>query len=287
VYTIYDVSVYDGIAMVTTGTRPKEWLNIDGVQWLFKEARGTSVEYIVEKIAYELCKPLYFVLPHAETELASRQGKLGSISKYTLTGYTNCVMYEFKSMIKGRNYWSSDSTKAKSIYQKYGVQYSVETIATTISEELLPYFIRAMLFDFLIGNSDRHHSNWGIIWDSQTNASCFCPLYDSGSGLLSTKPESTVERVLKSGDFLNHVSSKSSMVRVGSQSNSNFSTLLSLLRREYTEVFVSFTQLICSQWTDQFLYSCVYQLGDLATENRKVLMFNLLRASRDKLAGML
>ena len=44
------------------------------------------------------------------------------------------------------------------------------------------YWAKILLFDCLIGNTDRHHENWGIIIDS-TNEKRFAPAFDNGIAL--------------------------------------------------------------------------------------------------------
>ena len=41
------------------------------------------------------------------------------------------------------------------------------------------WWINACLFDFIIGNSDRHHENWGVL---KTSDGCYkmAPLFDNG-----------------------------------------------------------------------------------------------------------
>lgn len=45
--------------------------------------------------------------------------------------------------------------------------------------------LKMLIFDALIGNSDRHQSNWAYIVDERTRLLSFSPLYDNGSSLCS------------------------------------------------------------------------------------------------------
>ena len=65
-------------------------------------------------------------------------------------------------------------------------QYSIQMIQKSIAH-LIDFkdFLKVVIFDVLIGNSDRHHSNWGIKYEINGNAINvgICPLYDNGSSL--------------------------------------------------------------------------------------------------------
>lgn len=52
------------------------------------------------------------------------------------------------------------------------------------------YWAKAFAFDALIGNTDRHQDNWGIIVNSNTNEIRICPVFDNGTSLgYEQKPE--------------------------------------------------------------------------------------------------
>ena len=283
-YEIKDLTCYDEMHTETTGARKKAWLDVQGTPWLFKESKNTeSVEYIAEKIACELCRPLS--LPYAETMLARYQGKIGSASRNVLAGRDLCTLYEFKSLIKAN--FSFHTSSDKNWYKDHSIVYNTDIIASVINEvngNIFPSFIKTMVFDFLISNSDRHHSNWAVITNESTGLSEFCPLYDSGSGLFSTNPESTVMKMLSSKNLGNYIAGASSMVRHKDVSNTNFKALLNSLIKHYPDIVTGFNNEIQSNWTDTFIELTLDRLGDVASENRKLLMCRLLKASRDMLS---
>lgn len=49
-------------------------------------------------------------------------------------------------------------------------------------EKPIDLFIGYLMFDCLISNLDRHHENWGIIIDNETNKIHLAPTYDHASG---------------------------------------------------------------------------------------------------------
>lgn len=77
--------------------------------------------------------------------------------------------------------------------RKKGKQHNFETI-TRIFEDLarkypdlkdcwLRYWVRIFVFDALIGNTDRHQDNWGIILNKKEHAIRFAPAFDNGTSL--------------------------------------------------------------------------------------------------------
>ena len=75
--------------------------------------------------------------------------------------------------------------------------YSVQLIKNSIEKTInFKDFLKVIIFDALIGNSDRHHSNWGIITNVNGNK-YLSPLYDNGSSLCSYEDENNVEVFFK------------------------------------------------------------------------------------------
>ena len=83
-----------------------------------------------------------------------------------------------------------DKNKLEDSYSN--IKYSIQMIQQSIDEIVsIEKFYKIIIFDILIGNSDRHHSNWAIISkrEKEINSDVinvtfdFCPLYDNGSSL--------------------------------------------------------------------------------------------------------
>lgn len=94
------------------------------------------------------------------------------------------------------------------IDQYSGMPYSFQMIVESVKPLLgISTISKILLFDALIGNSDRHHSNWGIIETksflsvgeeiSPVNVMQLSPLYDNGSSLCSYINEDDVDAILK------------------------------------------------------------------------------------------
>jgi len=77
---------------------------------------------------------------------------------------------------------------------KFVDSYNIEQQYLTSS---LIDVLKMMVFDALIGNSDRHQSNWAYIFDTKADLFKFAPLYDNGSSLCSYVLEDAVDDILR------------------------------------------------------------------------------------------
>ncbi|TMJ17317.1 MAG: hypothetical protein E6G92_13375 [Alphaproteobacteria bacterium] len=76
---------------------------------------------------------------------------------------------------------------------KAGTQHNMSTVGTWIQvlgklsgQDFWPYWAKMILFDALIGNTDRHQDNWGVLWRSDDEGNPvprFAPAFDNGTSL--------------------------------------------------------------------------------------------------------
>lgn len=88
-------------------------------------------------------------------------------------------------------------------------KYSIQMIQNSLNGILeMDEFYKIVIFDILIGNSDRHHSNWAILAKGtvyKTPEDMFdiffnynmCPLYDNGSSLCAYENNNNLEIFFK------------------------------------------------------------------------------------------
>lgn len=170
------------------GTKRKDWF--DNNARLFKVGREGTLENCSEKIAYEIAKLID--LPCAKYEF----GKLIKDDGTQIFGIIteNFLLDESgeKTLILGNEFiCNNESNYDKST--KYNLkEYELKKVLTLFLQS--PYIkgygdfsafgvmIGYLLFDCLIGNTDRHHENWGIILNGETK---IAPTFDHASGLAS------------------------------------------------------------------------------------------------------
>ncbi len=158
------------LASEALGTKFKFWFNHPELGYcLYKQARPNTGEDWAEKIASELCELLG--LPHARIELATWNNTFGTVSPsfVPING----------AFILG-NEILARSVSDYPQYQAFGVsQHTLDVVLAAISNNAVNQpldwtppiriltavdtFIGYLLLDAWIGNSDRHHENWGFV----------------------------------------------------------------------------------------------------------------------------
>ncbi|MCB2358677.1 HipA domain-containing protein [Clostridium estertheticum] len=167
-----------------SGASEKKWLiNAETKQkGIFKFPKGVDIgrptgEYWAEKVAYQLAEVLG--IECAKVDIGIFRGRVGSMSYM--------ILKEEEELIEGIQYITN-------IYKGYNQDkfidyiseepYSIKMILQSIKETGLENdFLIIPIFDALIGNSDRHHSNWGIVRNKINGEIRISPLYDNGSSL--------------------------------------------------------------------------------------------------------
>ena len=183
-----DWKEYDG-ASEGSGRSEKIWLKSnDGQIGLFKFPKidpadeKETTEHISEHLAYKIGETIG--VSTAKVDIGYYNGRIGSMS------YFVCREHEF---LKEGIWFLSAKFPRYNVNdmrdEENGKYYCLEHLFAATSNLLSNrVHIEMMLFDFLIGNSDRHQSNWAIligakIEDGLSISIRQCPLYDNGSSL--------------------------------------------------------------------------------------------------------
>lgn len=93
----------------------------------------------------------------------------------------NHVLYEFENLALSANPDKKIETELSDIME---VIDSLEKISKlSIKDDVKKKFWDMFVVDSIIGNTDRHNGNWGILVDTQNSCANFAPIYDCGSCL--------------------------------------------------------------------------------------------------------
>lgn len=123
---------------------------------------------------------------------------------YSFVGSTTSLIEGVEFILGKYPYYDRDSLTDTYSNTPYSVQMILESMKGIFEIGVLA---KILLFDALIGNSDRHHSNWGITEKKgflslgngviPANALYLSPLYDNGSSLCSYINENDIETILR------------------------------------------------------------------------------------------
>lgn len=181
-----DWEICDGLAE-GSGRSEKEWLFNRETQkvGLFKYNKSEeTTEHISESLASVLAA--YLGIPCAGVDLGRRNNRIGSMS-YKINKSDENIVEGISLITKINPNFNIETLYDPIENEWYSIEMCIKSLATYGFKR---DFYQMLIFDYLIGNSDRHQSNWAILECS--NKICFCPLYDHGSSLCSY--ENSIEK---------------------------------------------------------------------------------------------
>jgi hypothetical protein len=190
-YPIVEVAANAPEADEDLGTKDKFWF--EGERKLFKAARRNTGEDWSEKTASEIAK--LFGLPHAHYDLAQWNDENGPVRGVV----TPNICPEGASLIHGNellrdidpDYGSGQSKFHNPTYTLNRVLESIHNSGAGLPPDwakppvigdACDLFLGYLLLDALIGNTDRHHQNWGLIRMNDATL-CLAPTFDHASSL--------------------------------------------------------------------------------------------------------
>lgn len=130
-------------------------------------------------------------------------GKYGSMSYNILENKYDTLFEGILFIQKRFPYYDKDKLEDNYSNMKYSVQMIKKSLLEDYYFDIKKIY-KMIIFDILIGNSDRHHSNWAIkhkrekVSDHMTKITLdLCPLYDNGSSLCSYEDNNNLEIFFK------------------------------------------------------------------------------------------
>ena len=91
----------------------------------------------------------------------------------------NHILYEFENLALSANPDKKIETELSDIMEVIEEVKKMSKLTDNIREKFWEMFI----VDSLIGNTDRHNGNWGILVNARSDKASFAPIYDCGSCL--------------------------------------------------------------------------------------------------------
>lgn len=168
------------------GSKQKFWFRRPDHRenWLFKYPQSNTGQHWAEKIAAEIANELGIL--HARVTLAEFEGIAGSASQsFTRKGrelfHGNQILEGYISGYdRSRRFRQSNHTLANILGSLDSVFSQVE-VRESAKRQIAAYLI----LDALIGNTDRHHENWGVLIKQTSIGSTgiVAPSFDHASSL--------------------------------------------------------------------------------------------------------
>lgn len=163
-YLILNLDSEELVRDETLGTKTKYWFKRQEEFWLYKEARENTGEDWSEKIAAEFASLLK--IPAATVELSEYSGKRGCACLSFLDHQKRDVLIHGNEILAGQVLGYDINKKFhQSQHTLENIQHAVCSLFKDpeINGNILTHLASYLVLDALIGNTDRHHENWGLM----------------------------------------------------------------------------------------------------------------------------
>lgn len=266
---------YEG-ASEGSGRSEKIWLvnqeNGDIGLFKFRKTEYTT-EHLSEKIAMQLAQLLN--IECMEVDIGRYEGRIGSLS-YRINKKDENLIEGIQLINK---YYPNYNPEI--LYDEVNEEYySLEMILNSLQEyDFQKEFFKIPIFDFLIGNTDRHQNNWAILQKDDNVR--LCPLYDNGSSLCCYIGENNIDSYLGNDKvrFNSLINSKStSRIRIDKKIKKEPTQLsvLKFLLENYYEHVIDIVMSIVYNVNEKNINGIMESYNGLMSEKRIILIKKFL-----------
>lgn len=272
-----DFSNYEVTNTFFGGSEKKIAINFDGFEYMIKFQKQTNLgerrlNHISEYIGSHIFELLGFEV---------QETYLGTYNKEQVVACKNFVI-EGNQFVPFNDVGESSLEQDKEIYQ-YSYQDIMQMLRDNVKltnvEETINMFWDIYVVDALIGNFDRHGSNWGFL--KKNNKYTLAPVFDNGSSLYpQLTDESMMEKIMTSEDLTNERIYKfpTSQVQLDGKKSSYFEVINSLKFKECNDSVVKICKLYSQEKIDELIDETPF-LSDM----RKMFYKYILRQRFEKI----
>ena len=107
----------------------------------------------------------------------------------------NHVLYEFESLALSTNPDKKIETELSDIMCVIDEIKNTKKINIFLKDNIKEIFWDMFIIDSLIGNTDRHNGNWGLMINARSDGAIFSPIYDCGSCLNPMIEDNAIEKL--------------------------------------------------------------------------------------------
>lgn len=107
----------------------------------------------------------------------------------------NHILYEFENLALSANPDKKIDTELSDIMEVIEEIKNLTQINLIIADNIREKFWNMFIVDSLIGNTDRHNGNWGLLVDARSSKATFSPIYDCGSCLNPMLEDNEIEKI--------------------------------------------------------------------------------------------
>lgn len=230
------------------GSKPKFWFKFHGENWLFKEARENTGEDWAEKIASEAANLLGLPAHHAE--LAEYEEKRGCAVKSFLSSSDQVLVHGNEllgGLITGydkEKHWGQSDHTFDNIVAVLERLFPEGPSRRRAASRMVGYLV----LDALVGNTDRHHQNWGVVMESRVdleNKRSFllqlAPTFDHASSLGRELTDEARQTRLRDNSIESYIRKGRGGIFANAQSKHGMSpiSVAEMLAERYPEFFNS------------------------------------------------
>ena len=186
------------------GSEKKKTLIYEGTRYLVKfpdpiREKNKNISYInnafSEYIGSNIFKMVGFETQNTVLGIYTYNGKEKIVCACEDFTDGNHVLYEFENLALSANPDKKIGTEIADIMEVIEEINNLTQIHIIITENIKEKFWDMFIIDGLIGNTDRHNGNWGLLVNARSNGAEFAPIYDCGSCLNPILEDSEMQKI--------------------------------------------------------------------------------------------